>query len=592
MDPGLAVGVGHLVWCVFCIALCLCACGSSQAADLEIELTPRFSGDPLQTGSLRYQTAARETFSVTRLSYILSGFALEGVDGSWYESTNTFAWIDLERSRSSLRVAGVPAGVYRSLRFHVGLDEEVNRGAFTNYSSDHPLNPNLNGLHWGWQGGYVFLAIEGRWRNAAGVLDGWSYHLARETNRVRINLGANLDLTRDARLELDFDLASLLRAPRPVSFEEDGSTTHSRDGDPVAAALVANLPGAFRVRSLHEVAGSKASPAVKPLYLPEKYTPATFQMGATFPMPDLPRDNPLIEERVSLGQKLFHETALSRDGTQSCASCHEAWAAFADSRRYSVGVQGKTGTRNAMPLFNLAWKKSFFWDGRASSLREQALMPIQDHAEMDEALTNVVAKLARVADYTNLFAKAFGSPEITTEKVGLAIESFELTLTSFDAKFDRVLRGSAELTNEEKRGFELFMTEYDPRRGQYGADCFHCHGGPLFQSQTFANNGLEALATDRGRARVTGNAGDEGKFATPSLRNIALTAPYMHDGRFSTLDEVIEHYSSGVKRCTTLDPNLAKHPDGGLHLEAGDKRALVAFLNTLTDERFRLNANE
>jgi cytochrome c peroxidase len=130
------------------------------------------------------------------------------------------------------------------------------------------------------------------------------------------------------------------------------------------------------------------------------------------------------------------------------------------------------------------------------------------------------------------------------------------------------------------------MTEYDPRREQFGADCFHCHGGPLFQSQTFANNGLDTRLGDVGRAKVTGKPADQGKFATPSLRNVSLTAPYMHDGRFATLEQVVEHYSTGVKRSPTLDPNLAKHPDGGVPLSAEDKRALVAFLKTLTDPKY------
>ena len=189
-------------------------------------------------------------------------------------------------------------------------------------------------------------------------------------------------------------------------------------------------------------------------------------------------------------------------------------------------------------------------------------------------------------DYPALFTDAFGSPEITPEKIGLAIESFVLTLTSFDSKFDRALKGEAELTAAEQRGFELFMTEYDPRREQYGADCFHCHGGPLFQSQSFANNGLDAELTDLGRAKFTGKDSDAGKFATPSLRNIALTAPYMHDGRLATLAEVVDHYSTGMKRSATLDPNLAKHPDGGIRLSSADKAALVAFLQTLTDDKY------
>lgn len=558
-------------------------------ASLEVSITPKFSGEIIQPDSLRYENSAKENFSITRVSYLLTGFALQRPDGSWLELTNEIAWFDLERERSAQRLAAIPGGEYRSIRFHLGPDEKLNHADPAQFPADHPLNPNLNGLHWNWQGGYIFLALEGRWRNSTGTLDGWSYHFARDTNRTAITLAANLNLTNDTRLELDFDLAALLNAPRPLSFERDGSSTHSRDGDPIAAALVKNLPGAFQV---HRIAANKPtnSPVtqVKPLYLPEQFTPYRFAMSATFPIPDLPKDNPLTEERVSLGEKLFNEKLLSKDNSLSCASCHDEKHAFTDSRRYSVGVSGQTGARNAMPLFNLAWKRSFFWDGRAPSLRAQALIPIQDHTEMDESLTNVCAKLAGKAggDYPALFTSAFGSPTITPEKIGLAIENYLLTLTSFDSKFDQAIRGTATLTEEEQRGLQLFITEYDPRREQFGADCFHCHGGPLFQSQSFANNGLDETFADPGHATVSGKAADEGKFATPSLRNIALTAPYMHDGRFRTLEEVVAHYATGVIRSSTLDPNLAKHPNGGVPLSPADKRALVAFLRTLTDSKF------
>jgi cytochrome c peroxidase len=210
-------------------------------------------------------------------------------------------------------------------------------------------------------------------------------------------------------------------------------------------------------------------------------------------------------------------------------------------------------------------------------------MPIRNHSEMDETLDHVIAKLAANCKYPDLFRAAFDKPEITPEKIGLAIEQYLLTLTAHDAKFDRALRGKATLTDPEKRGFELFMTEYEPRTGQTGADCFHCHGGPLFSDHQFHNNGLEG--EDLGRSVVTNLPGDERKFSTPSLRNVTLTPPYMHDGRFATLEEVIEHYSSGVHRSPTLDPNLAKHPEAGLDLTQPDKEALVEFLRTLTDEK-------
>ncbi len=562
------------------------------ASSLQISVRHTFAGEPLQMDSLRYKNAPGETLSIARVSYLLSGFALEKESGAWLEVTNQYAWIDAGARRESIRLEAIPEGSYRAIRFYIGPGAAANHADPAKFPADHALNPNLNGLHWNWQGGYIFLALEGLFRTAPGhALGGFAYHFARYPNRVPIVMSGRFDLSHDVVAQIDFDLGRLLNAPRPLSFVNDGSSTHSREGDPIAAAMAANLQGAFNIRQIGSAtsAVSKAE-IVKPLYLPEKFTPFAFKMSGSFPVPGLPRDNPLIEERVALGQKLFNETALSRDGSLSCASCHRIANAFSDPRRFSLGVREQTGARQAMPLFNLAWKSSFFWDGRAPSLRAQALIPIQDHAEMDESLTNVVAKLAGKISYGEAFESAFGSREITSEKIGLALEQFMLTLTSYDSKFDRALNGQTSLTTNEQRGFELFMTEYEPRTDRYGADCFHCHGGPLFSDHQFHNNGLDAKhESDPGRSRVTQNDADRGKFSTPSLRNIELTAPYMHDGRFATLEEVIGHYSRGVNRSASLDPNLAKHPDGGLQLSAGDKTALVAFLKTLTDEKYKTN---
>jgi cytochrome c peroxidase len=572
-----------------CLTLALVAAALSanavSAATLEIAVRHTFNDGPLLLDSLRYEDAAGETLSVTRLSYLLSGFAIEREDGVWVEMPDRYAWMDAAKHRTTIRLDGVPEGKYRALRFHVGPDAKANTADPAKLAADHPLNPNLNGLHWSWQTGYIFLALEGHYRIGAAEVKGYAHHLARDPNRTRVSLAVPLDLTHDAGVLLAFDVGTLLNAPRPISFEKDGTATHSRDGDPIAAALVANLPGAFRVTQVLSAAPAISQPSpVKPLYLPEKFTPYRFTMSGTFPMPDLPRDNPLIEERVALGKALFNETALSRDGTLSCASCHVANFAFTDARRFSLGVRGQKGTRNSMPLTNLAWKTNFFWDGRAPSLRAQALMPIEDHTEMDETLDRVVAKLTATKEYPPLFTAAFGSPEITPEKLGLALEQFLLTLTAYDTKFDRALRGKATLSDDEKRGFELFMTEYEPRTGQFGADCFHCHGGPLFSDHQFHNNGLIPNDDDTGRHRISKLESDRNKFSTPSLRNIARTAPYMHDGRFATLEEVVAHYSSGVHRSATLDPNLAKHPAGGLQLSPADQQALVAFLKTLTSD--------
>jgi cytochrome c peroxidase len=240
-----------------------------------------------------------------------------------------------------------------------------------------------------------------------------------------------------------------------------------------------------------------------------------------------------------------------------------------------------------MPLFNLAWQTNFFWDGRAQSLREQVLAPIQNPMEMHATLDFVITNLTG-GGYTTAFEAAFGSREITSDRIARALEQYLLTLVSGNSKFDRIQAGQEKPTDEEAKGYQLFFTEYDPRHDQYGADCFHCHGGALFSDFGFHNNGLDldANTTDSGRSAITQRKSDWAKFKTPSLRNVAATGPYMHDGRFNTLEEVIAHYVQGVQRSDTLDPNLAKHPDGGVPLSAGDQRALIAFLKTLTDDRF------
>ena len=213
-------------------------------------------------------------------------------------------------------------------------------------------------------------------------------------------------------------------------------------------------------------------------------------------------------------------------------------------------------------------------------------MPIVDAHEMNADLDEVVGRLAMDRAMTSKFESAFGTPEPSAELVARSLEQFLFTLVSQDAKFDRAARGETEFTPEEKRGLELFVTEHDPARNLLGADCFHCHGGNLFTSRRYSNNGLDSEFTDLGRFESTGDPGDKGKFKVPSLRNVAVTGPYLHDGRFETLEQVIDHYDHGVQPSDSLDPNLAKHPSTGLGLSESDKRALVAFLKTLTDSQF------
>lgn len=329
---------------------------------------------------------------------------------------------------------------------------------------------------------------------------------------------------------------------------------------------------------------------VSPVYDP---TPYSFIYPESFGDPGLPSDNTLTFEGVKLGKMLFYEKSLSKNGKQACAGCHLQSTGFSDENQFSIGVDGLPGKRQAMPIFNLAWRQSgFFWDGRAATLREQSLLPIQDPLEMHETLENVVKKLKSNPKFTDQFIRAFGNEEITSEKISLALEQFMMTIVSFDSKYDQFLEGKATLTESEERGRKLFFTEYNPFFPELsGADCAHCHSGPNFENGEFMNNGLDTDAgfTDLGREEVTGNAADRATFLIPSLRNIAQTAPYMHDGRFKTLEEVIDHYHSGVKMSSTVSPLIAPTIARGLFLDDQEKKDLVAFLKTLSDPTFLTN---
>lgn len=318
-------------------------------------------------------------------------------------------------------------------------------------------------------------------------------------------------------------------------------------------------------------------PTPKPLTVPP-----IFQR--LLPPPLVPGDNPQTVEGIALGRKLFFDPILSGDGTQACATCHKPSNSFTDNDRFSIGIDGIEGTRNSMPLYNMAWNghNQFFWDGRASSIEAQALEPVTNPIEMHNTWENAVASLQSNGAYPELFNKAFGTSNITKELTAKAIAQFERTLISANSPFDRYLEGENSLTPQEINGFQIFM---DESRG----DCFHCHGNensPLWTDNIFHNNGLDAIITDKGLGNVTGDPSQDGWFKSPSLRNLAYTAPYMHDGRFATLEEVINHYSEGLVYSQTIDPLMKAVSRGGVQLTEPDKADLKAFLLSLSDPSF------
>jgi cytochrome c peroxidase len=553
------------------------------APNLKIEIHHRFEGKPLALSGQTFTLKSGEKITVSRLAYLVSDVRLIKPEGGSVQALAAPVYINPTEHRTGFAIQGVASGDYTSMQLTIGLEPEANHSDPSQYPAGSALNPRTSGLQWSWQGGYVFMAIEGQ---IARNRHGFSYHIATDRNLMTVAMDRPFHIGDNSAIDLDFDVAKVFSGIDPARAGSE--STHSAEGDPLAAALKNNIEKAFELAGTHQEAPpATVVTAPTAVSLPASAHTYRFPVPATFPQPDLPADNPLSVEGIEAGRRLFTDARLSGNRTQSCASCHHPDAAFSDAgHRASKGVDGHRGTRRTIPLFNLAWSAPYTWDGRRSLLRQQALAPIQNPLEMHASLATVTRRLQSDVTYRHLFASTFGDKRVTSERIGLALEQYLLTIVSADSKFDRAARGEATFTDQEKRGLLLFITEYDPARGKIGADCFHCHGGSLFSDYRFTNNGLDEVYSDRGRALVTHLDSDAGKFKTPSLRNVAITGPYMHDGRFRTLEQVIEHYTSGVHRTETLDPNIAKHPDTGMALTSSDKKALVAFLKTLTDSRW------
>lgn len=303
-----------------------------------------------------------------------------------------------------------------------------------------------------------------------------------------------------------------------------------------------------------------------------------FQQPTNFPAPAYALEsNPVTEEGFELGKALFNDPLLSRDNTISCAECHNQSYAFTHhGHDVSHGVDNRVGTRNAPAVQNMAWQKEFFWDGGVGDLDLFSVAPIENPLEMDENLGNVLTKLRSTQKYPALFHKAYGSTEITSQKFLKALSQFMLSLVSANSRYDKYARKEGGILNsEELAGLSLFQQK-----------CSSCHAGDLFTDQSYRNNGLNIQGSkDEGRFRITERVEDRFKFKVPSLRNVEMTAPYMHDGRFYTLEEVLHHYASGVQQTPNVDASLKN----GIPLTAEEQAKIVAFLKTLTDREFLTN---
>ena len=308
-----------------------------------------------------------------------------------------------------------------------------------------------------------------------------------------------------------------------------------------------------------------------------KTSPIYFAVPKTWPKPHYDfSKNPITEEGFQLGRHLFYDPIMSRDSTISCASCHLQATGFTHvDHALSHGIEGKIGTRNSMVLINLAWKKDFLWDGGANHLDVQPLNPITSPFEMDETLEHVVAKLQKRDQYKHLFEAAFGTSKITGQLTLKALSQFMLMLKSSNSKYDKVMRDQEIFSESEQKGYGLFKR-----------NCAACHTEPLFTSDQFEYNGLpiDTTLNDIGRMKITSKEEDYMRFKVPTLRNIQFTFPYMHDGRFKTLNEVIKHYNS-IQKNKRIPKELAEP----MQLSDNDRTDLVAFMKTLTDTEFLFN---
>lgn len=302
----------------------------------------------------------------------------------------------------------------------------------------------------------------------------------------------------------------------------------------------------------------------QPLIYPDHFPPPTYNFSK----------NALTQSKIDLGRALFYDPTLSKDNTISCASCHSPYNAFAHTDHdLSHGIDDSIGTRNAPALFNLAWSKSFMWDGAINHLDMQALAPIEHPGEMAESFDNVINKLRSSNIYPSLFMQAFQDSTITGEKTLKALSAFQLTLVSASSKYDKVKMGIDSFTKQENNGYILFKN-----------NCSHCHSEPLFTNGGFENNGIpiDTTLNDVGRSNVTKQESDRQKFKVPSLRNLKYTYPYMHDGRFKSLSEIIKHYVDVGPQNLNITDTLKNK----IELSSNEKVDLISFLLTLSDPEF------
>ena len=499
-----------------------------------------------------YRNAAGNAYGVMRLQYFVSDLTLRRADGTSVRVDDTH-YVDIaEPSTLHHRPAQpVPAGQYAAVELVVGIPKERNlSGAFPSPPESLMEWPDQMG------GGYHYMKLEGRFVDRDGQLASFKLHTGMSMgmdHAVPIRLDGQALVVGGDELEIEIvmDVAEWFEHPHVYDLD---AYVPGMMGNPTAQALAEE-----NGRDVFTIGYVGAPRAFVP-------TPYAIPLPSNVPLAmAVPADNPTTVEGVALGRRLYYDPRLDGVADRACAGCHVQSASFTSRRVPGVPAH-----------VNLGFSDVFLWDGRVEGTLEDVM-----RFEVEEFFRADLAALAADPVYPEMFAHAFGPGPITTGRAARALAQFQRTLVSFDSRYDRAQRGEGSLSEAETRGAAIFF-------GETG-DCFHCHGTVLFTDQRFHDMGLDAEPVRRGRADVTGDPTDVGAFKTPTLRNVALTAPYMHDDRYETLEEVVDFYSEGLQDSPTVDPLMRNVAGGGFGLTAEQKADLVAFLHTLTDRAFTEN---
>lgn len=503
-----------------------------------------------------YTNVAGNRYGVMRLQYFVSDIVLER-QGADPVQLDEIHYVDLAEPATLRYVPAtpIPPGIYTGVSFVFGIPKAKNiSNAFVQPPQSLMEWPAMMG------GGYHYMKLEGRFIDRqeqianfklhTGMLMGMDYSVPVALEDLALDVGEA-----DLEVEIVMDIEEWLRDPNVYDFNDYMPGMMGN-----AQAQRSAQQNGWNVFALGYVGPPEQHPpAVEP-------TPFVIELPANVPIPMIvPADNPTTVEGVALGRRLYYDTRLDGIGDRACATCHLQEKSFTSNR-----------TEGILAHINLAFADAFLWDGKVQGTLEDVM-----RFEVEEFFEADMSRLAADPAYPEMFTRAFGPGPLTTRKAAYALAQFQRTLVSFDSKLDRYLRGEVTLTDAEQRGAMVFYSET--------GDCFHCHGTVLFTDNRFHNNALDAEPARKGLADVTGDPADVGKFKTPTLRNIALTAPYMHDDRYATLEEVIDFYSEGLEYSPTADSLMKNVAEGGVRLTPEQKADLLAFMHTLTDTSFTTN---